>query len=281
MTAQDADILTALMKGDFSGLTDQWLRKMKKQYPFFPVPEAISLRDNMHEMSEQERNKAISHIALALGGGAQASGMICPEENITEIYPEKKKASKPSTENTIDKFLSTYGNSEDAEISTLEKLIFNPVADYSQQLAREAEALPEKPSPDGDSQEDRINRFILSVNTHVAPSPEEETVPIEMPAQEKKTVSNRSNKHARKSAPEPLAKVPEQPADNSLLSESLAKIYIKTKRYERAYEILNRLSLSFPEKNAYFADQLRFLRKLMLVESHSRKRIENKTDQEK
>ena len=55
--------------------------------------------------------------------------------------------------------------------------------------------------------------------------------------------------------------------ENSLLSESLAKIYIKTHRYERAYEILSRLSLAVPEKNAYFADQLRFLRKVMLAES--------------
>lgn len=280
MTAQDADILTALMKGDLSGVTDQWLRKMKEQYPFFPVPEAINLRDNNNSMSAHERNKAISHIALALGGGGiQAAGMICGNEDIT--YPEEKKISKPSTENTIEKFLNTYGNIEDTEISTLEKLIFNPVADYSQQLAREAKDLPENPSLTGNSQEDRINRFILSVNGHNHISTEVENVPIEIPETEQKTTTSKAPKTPKKNVSEPLAKAPEQPADNSLLSESLAKIYIKTKRYERAYEILNRLSLAFPEKNAYFADQLRFLRKLMLVESYSKKRIENKTDQEK
>ncbi|MDE5979652.1 MAG: hypothetical protein K2G84_06445, partial [Muribaculaceae bacterium] len=54
---------------------------------------------------------------------------------------------------------------------------------------------------------------------------------------------------------------------------SLAKIYIKTRRYEQAYEILNDLSLRFPEKSSYFADQLRFLRKLILNER--RRRVEN------
>ncbi len=283
MTAQDADILTAMMKGDFSGVTDQWLRNMKEQYPFFPVPEAMNLRDNMGDMPEEERKRAISHIALSLsGGGVEAAGMICPDDQASVNYPQEKKTYKPSTENTIDKFLSTYGNTEDAELSTLEKLIFNPVADYSQQLMREAEALPAQPSPTGDSQADRINRFILSVNDNPLSGQTEETVPIEMPKQEPKPAPHRTNRQSRKTAAsEPLAKAPEQPADNSLLSESLAKIYIKTKRYERAYEILNRLSLAFPEKNAYFADQLRFLRKLMLAESYSKKRIENQTTQEK
>ncbi len=279
MTAQDADILTAMMKGDFSGATDQWLRNMKEQYPFFPVPEAMNLRDNMGDMPEEERKRAISHIALSLGGGGvEAAGMICPDGQASVHYPQEKKTYKPSTENTIDKFLSTYGNTEDAELSTLEKLIFNPVADYSQQLMREAEALPAQPSPTGDSQEDRINRFILSVNDTPLSGQTEETVPIEMPNPEAKPAAHKPK--SKKTVSKPLAKVPEQPADNSLLSESLAKIYIKTKRYERAYEILNRLSLAFPEKNAYFADQLRFLRKLMLAESYSKKRIENQTTQE-
>ena len=283
MTAQDADILTAMMKGDFSGVTDQWLRNMKEQYPFFPVPEAMNLRDNMGDMPEEERKRAISHIALSLGGGGvEAAGMICPDYQAAVNYPQEKKTYKPSTENTIDKFLSTYGNTEDAELSTLEKLIFNPVADYSQQLMRDAEALPAEPSPTGDSQDDRINRFILSVNDSPLSEQTEETVPIEMPKPEPKPAPHRTNRQNRKTAAsEPLAKAPEQPADNSLLSESLAKIYIKTKRSERAYEILNRLSLAFPEKNAYFADQLRFLRKLMLAESYSKKRIENQTTQEK
>lgn len=52
--------------------------------------------------------------------------------------------------------------------------------------------------------------------------------------------------------------------DDSLLSESLAKIFIKQGRYERAYEIISGLNLKFPKKSAYFADQLRFLKKLII-----------------
>ncbi|MDE6469309.1 MAG: hypothetical protein K2L28_10500, partial [Muribaculaceae bacterium] len=53
-------------------------------------------------------------------------------------------------------------------------------------------------------------------------------------------------------------------SDDSLLSESLAKIFIKRGRYEKAYEIISGLNLKFPKKSAYFADQLRFLHKLII-----------------
>jgi len=47
-------------------------------------------------------------------------------------------------------------------------------------------------------------------------------------------------------------------------TETLAQIYIKQGRYEKALEIIQRLNLNFPKKNAYFADQMRFLEKLIL-----------------
>ena len=51
--------------------------------------------------------------------------------------------------------------------------------------------------------------------------------------------------------------------DDGYFTETLAKIYIKQHRYSKAYEIIKRLSLKYPKKNAYFADQIRFLEKLM------------------
>jgi len=47
-------------------------------------------------------------------------------------------------------------------------------------------------------------------------------------------------------------------------TETLAKIYLKQKRYDRALEIIKSLSLKYPEKNVYFADQIRFLEKLII-----------------
>ncbi len=46
-------------------------------------------------------------------------------------------------------------------------------------------------------------------------------------------------------------------------TQTLANIYIKQKKYKRAYEIIKHLSLNYPEKNIYFADQISFLEKLI------------------
>ncbi len=56
----------------------------------------------------------------------------------------------------------------------------------------------------------------------------------------------------------------EEASDEGYFTETLAKIYIKQGRYEQAIEIIKRLNLNYPKKNSYFADQLRFLEKLIL-----------------
>ena len=56
----------------------------------------------------------------------------------------------------------------------------------------------------------------------------------------------------------------EESDDESYFTETLAKIYVKQQRYSKALEIITRLNLKYPEKNAYFADQIRFLEKLII-----------------
>lgn len=57
---------------------------------------------------------------------------------------------------------------------------------------------------------------------------------------------------------------PQRGGESTALSESLAKIMIKNGNYEKALEIILALNLNNPEKSIYFADQIRFLKKLIL-----------------
>lgn len=53
-------------------------------------------------------------------------------------------------------------------------------------------------------------------------------------------------------------------SDDSFFTETLAKIYIKQRKYGKALEIIRNISLKDPKKNIYFADQIRFLEILII-----------------
>lgn len=64
--------------------------------------------------------------------------------------------------------------------------------------------------------------------------------------------------------PEALAEEEHKSLDDSYFTETLARIYVKQQRYDKALQIIKNLSLKYPEKNVYFADQIRFLEKLII-----------------
>jgi hypothetical protein len=57
---------------------------------------------------------------------------------------------------------------------------------------------------------------------------------------------------------------PGEDEDDTCFTETLARIYIKQRRYSKALEIIKKVSLKYPKKNVYFADQIRFLEKLII-----------------
>lgn len=61
---------------------------------------------------------------------------------------------------------------------------------------------------------------------------------------------------------------PQDEAENEILTEIMAGIYIKQGKYENAVKIIRQLSLKYPKKNRYFADQIRFLEKLITNNKH-------------
>ncbi len=223
--------------------------QLAAEAPWFALPAAMRLRNA--KLDEDERRELSARLAL-LAADPEQMAMAADSTlalDLASFYPVEPVAT-PGTADTIEKFLTTYGNSTDAENELLERLIFNPAADYAQMLAREEEkSVPQAgEAPDG-TNDDRINTFIIKSKAAggqfppVAPRPEPETNP--KPASEVKKPT---------------------PASDSMLSESLARIYIKKGKFSKAYEIISHLNLNFPEKSIYFADQLRFLEKLMAIE---------------
>lgn len=78
-----------------------------------------------------------------------------------------------------------------------------------------------------------------------------------------------------KEEPEYTPEIGDENAQNAdigedCFTETLAKIYIRQGKYEKAIEILRKLNLTFPKRNAYFADQIRFLQKLIINNSYNK-----------
>ncbi len=246
--------------------------------PYLSSLALVWLRRSCEESGEavdaetQEERRAVARKAVA-GMPVQPSealyrlaGLAQGEMETEPFYPPAKAQETPTTTDTIDKFLSTYTSSDREEVAMIEKLIFNPVPDYASVLAeQESHNLPDPEEAPAGSADALINSFILKNHDKDAQRLEPDAT----------DVASRPLV-----APQPVADgrpvtPPPPPRDDSTLRESLAKFYIKRKRYRQAYEIIEQLNLNYPEKNIYFAPQLRFLAKLIANEE-ARQRREGK-----
>lgn len=217
------------------------VRSIMNRYPFFELPLALLLRNYPDLFDEKSRLEAMKTIASKSSDPEAFFKMDSPDAAMFDrFYPEEEKK-KMSTGDAITTFLETYGEEDPGESAMLERLIFNPVGDWSSRLEMEDESVPDVKKEEETPPDDTLLRIDSFISAH---RPETSQL-----------VQARRDK---KSTPKPAA--------DSLLSQSLAKIYIKQRRYDKAYEIISQLSLNYPEKSCYFADQLRFLRKLMITQ---------------
>lgn len=232
--------------------TDEEINLWQEQYPYCVIPQIALLKHN--DNIESQRRQALTAYVAMHTSDLEELGDLIGEDRISyaDFYPESGVATK-TTDETINSFLDTFAPVNPHEEEMLSKVLFSPVADYASMMAvEEKQSKPTEAELDEanvSEAELRINRFI-AMEKGSAP-PDENDVKSEK--------SNNLHSDARDDAEE---------VESSKLTESFAKIMIKNGNYRKALEIITDLSLNNPEKSIYFADQMRFLRKLIINENN-------------
>lgn len=242
---------------------------LEAAFPYMALPAALRLKSAPEDADADERRRLALRVAVSAPGRDTLFCLLDPDGDLLKSFMPPEEKAKPTAANTddaIDTFLDTYGRMDSREEALLEKLIFNPVPDdYAALLARES-GTPEKSVPDqapapGDTRgaaQDRLLDAFLETASSEPSSPEP---PAEGPVQaESRAAQPDGSRHHPDSRTAPV------PPPSTSLSESLAQVYIRRGRYDKAFDIIHALSLNNPKKSVYFADQLRFLQKLMLNE---------------
>ncbi len=232
------------------------LRTLLARYPYFQTARLLYLK-NLYLLHDASFGEELRKAALYVADRRVLFYLIEGDRfTLTPLKKQAEAAEQPGLDRTlslIDAFLS----SQTEETESLHLPPADITMDYTSYLLREEKA--DAPSDDAPKLKGQslIDDFIE--NADEAPLLSKPDVKkTETTVQEAVELPEEDEKEA-----DEVEKAPEG-EDESYFTETLAKIYVKQQRYSKALEIIKKLNLNYPKKNAYFADQIRFLEKLII-----------------
>lgn len=259
------------------------LKALVERYPYFQTARLLYLK-NLFLLNSPDFETELRKSALYV---ADLSVLFYYIKGGHYTIPAAKAGVSARTETAgdrtldlIERFLAGAEESEIPAIST-GSVPVEIAVDYSELLlngyGREAAAAQADETPAMKGQE-LIDSFLQQAGQETVPdtrkeaeepeAEEPEAVVPEMPVHEPQAPLPEAEvpvAEAEEAAPETEEEAPlETDTDESFFTETLAKIYIKQQRYDKALEIIKKLNLKYPKKNVYFADQIRFLEKLII-----------------
>ena len=208
------------------------LRLIVGKYPYFDVARLLMLK-NLYILHDIEFGKEMRKAAMYLKSRWPLFELMVGYGVVEKMDDVPADIPVDRTMSLIDAFLSTLpGDSFSLEAEGA------AAVDYVSTYLKDSEPLQE-PVPALRGQ-DLIDDFLAADNERITLDLGKDAEPLEpkLPAED--------------TAVEP-----------SFFTETLANIYIKQGKYDKALEIIKRLYLEFPNKNRYFADQIRFLEKIV------------------
>ncbi|MFZ6037003.1 MAG: tetratricopeptide repeat protein [Bacteroidota bacterium] len=242
-------------KLDHDSLSD--LDDILREWPYFQTAELLKLK-NLHNLQHPDYENQLTRTAIFCADRKRLFYLI----NDTRFghfinRTSANKLAEPTqqvdrTQKLIDSFLDTYTDSAESSASSLpDPEASLATTDYIAYLsAVENRHWDTEEASKPLQHEHMIDSFIEKVASN--------DIFTSFPQNEEETTAEKTGNQI------------DEGIEDEFLTETLAKIYIKQKKYEPALAIIQRLSLNFPKKSAYFADQIRFLELLIFNEKNKK-----------
>ncbi len=220
-----------------------------EDYPYFSLCSLLYLK-NLAQLKDPTFSKELERLAIRVPDRRSLFDWLTGESETPDtIELQTKEQAALDSFSLIDAFLMEHLEEEQSN----SPLLFHPSAssDYLHwSLLQE-----QQPAVDSEMDEPKLCHQEL-IDSFIANEPH--------------LMNNREpsaeNADASEALPESIRQLEEHSKnlEESCLTETLARIYIKQRRYEKALQIIQNLHLKNPEKSSYFADQIRFLEKLII-----------------
>ena len=230
-----------------SELTEDTKVKLAKSldlYPYFQTARML-LTQNLYITDKNKFEEVLPKSAALCADRKQLFYLINREKYKDFLEKTSSRTSKDRTGEILDSYLDTFtSDSTEENVISTDSIISSDYMMYLQEGEHNEDLDYKDISPNELKHQDIIDNFLEKAETN-----EINLQPLQ-------------NENKKSTVPDA------ESVGNSFLTETLAKIYIKQKKYEQALTIIQQLSLNFPKKSAYFADQIRFLELLILNEKN-------------
>jgi len=230
------EVLTDIQK--IKSFNSQELKNIIDEYPYFQSARALYLKALKDQKSFRYNNELKITAAYTLDRSVLFN--FITSEIFSTATADKEINSNIDIEEIVSEEVKTPKQKIEQELEIGKPLTFTKNESYSfnqwLQLSSSITPLP-KERDEKELQEDIINKFIA--NNPKISRIDKNAVP-----------NNKPNK------------VDKEP---TLMTETLARIYLEQKKYDSAIKAYEILSLKYPEKNSFFADQIKKIRNLQNI----------------
>lgn len=229
------------------------LKRVTEKYPYFQTAKLMLLK-NMRAANDLEYTSELKKVVITCCDRRNLFYYL-NDDRYARFFPKLpyiEKYAEDRTEVLLDSFLDSLDNNEEKEEDVIpenekeldtESIISTDYLAYLEQTEQVENTHDDQEESKPMKHQGLVDRF------------------LEKSSNDEDLFSNRNRES--KARGEVTQGSDSLLDDDTFLTETLAQVYIKQKKYEQALTIIKRLSLNFPKKSIYFADQIRFLEYLI------------------